>query len=69
LKSRAAISTQQKGKSPVKQHERTNGELVSANTRGASSPKISEHHKKTPEVKEWFFKWRLTNQHVRSGGD
>jgi hypothetical protein len=53
----------------VKQYERTNGELVSANSRGAGSPKISEHYKKTPEIKEWFLNWRLTNQHVRSGGD
>jgi hypothetical protein len=43
--------------------------LVSASTRGAGRPKISEHYKKTPEIKELFFKWRLTNQHARSGGD
>lgn len=69
MKSRTAISTQQKGKRAVKQYERTNGELVSANTRGTGRPKISEHYKKTPEIKEWFLKWRLTNQHARSGGD
>lgn len=69
MKSRTAISTQQKGERAVKQYERTNGELVSANVRGAGRPKISEHYKKTPEIKELFLKWRLTNQNARSRGD
>lgn len=69
MKSRTAISTQQKGKRAVKQYERTNGELVSANTREAGRPKISKYCKKTPEIKELFLKWCLTNQHARSRGD
>lgn len=31
--------------------------------------KLVNTHKKTPQIKEWFFKWRLTIQRVRSGED